>query len=248
MASIYSIPVTTAKGEVRQVGDFIQGKVALIVNTASACGFTPQLEGLQALQEKLGPRGFTVLAYPCNQFGQQEPGDNETIAKFCSTRFKATFPIMNKTDVNGPNADPLWVHLKSQKGGFLGFDGMCVCARWAQQRRGCPASLSRHSPPLFPRRPGQQVELHQVSRARRQGDRALCADHHARRDRERHPRAAQVKAAARRRTALPCYRRTNRFHKFFATTHNTENTILPPRPHSAASAVIHLQGIGKREG
>ena len=146
-ASIYSIPVTTAKGEVRQVGDFIQGKVALIVNTASACGFTPQLEGLQALQEKLGPRGFTVLAYPCNQFGQQEPGDNETIASFCSTRFKATFPIMNKTDVNGPNADPLWVHLKSQKGGFLGFDGMCVCARLgAAILRGSHIMFS--SPPL----------------------------------------------------------------------------------------------------
>jgi glutathione peroxidase len=96
------------------------GQVLLIVNTASQCGFTPQYEGLQALQDRFGARGFSVLAFPCNQFGAQEPGDNGTIASFCEMRFHATFPLFAKVDVNGPDADPFWRALKQAQPGFLG--------------------------------------------------------------------------------------------------------------------------------
>jgi len=126
MSAIYQIAATTAKGESTTVGSIVSGKVALIVNTASKCGFTPQLEGLTSLQTSYGPKGFTVVAYPCNQFGAQEPGDEASIVEFCSLKYKANYPIMKKVDVNGEAADPLWKYLKAQKGGFLGFDGMCV--------------------------------------------------------------------------------------------------------------------------
>ncbi|MBC7987653.1 MAG: glutathione peroxidase [Sphingomonadaceae bacterium] len=96
------------------------GKVLLIVNTASKCGFTPQYTGLEALYRKYRDRGFEVLAFPCNQFGAQEPGDAEEIRNFCSLTYDVSFPLFAKIDVNGSNADPLWKHLKSQKGGLLG--------------------------------------------------------------------------------------------------------------------------------
>ncbi len=134
---MYSIPVTTAKGVVTNVGALIGGKVALIVNTASQCGFTPQLKGLQELQASLGPERFTVIAYPCNQFLGQEPGGNAEIETFCSTRFASTFPIMAKCNVNEPNADPLWTHLKSQKSGLLGFSGI----QWNFSERSRPHRL-----------------------------------------------------------------------------------------------------------
>ncbi len=121
---MYSIPATTAKGVATTVGAIIGGKVALIVNTASACGFTPQLAGLQKLHSTLGPERFTVVAYPCNQFGGQEPGSNAEIETFCSAKFKTTFPLMDKCSVNGEKTDPLWAHLKSKKTGFLGIDAI----------------------------------------------------------------------------------------------------------------------------
>ena len=141
---MYSIPAKTSKGVVTTVGALIGGKVALIVNTASACGFTPQLKGLQELQSSLGPDNFTVVAYPCNQFGAQEPGSNAEIETFCSTRFASTFPIMDKVNVNEPNVDPLWVHLKEKKTGFLGMSSIkwnftCV--------RGSRKSLPGHGGP-----------------------------------------------------------------------------------------------------
>ena len=96
------------------------GHVLLIVNTASACGFTPQLAGLQALHARYGPQGLTVVGFPCNQFGKQEPGSAEEIGAFCTTRFAADFPLMAKTDVNGPGAHPLYVWLKQAAPGVLG--------------------------------------------------------------------------------------------------------------------------------
>jgi len=96
-----------------------RGQVLLIVNTASQCGFTPQYRGLQDLQERFAARGFSVLAYPCNQFGHQEPGSDAQITGFCTTTYRTSFPIFPKTDVNGPRAHPLFVHLKAQKGGGL---------------------------------------------------------------------------------------------------------------------------------
>ena len=97
-----------------------RGKVRLVVNTASACGFTPQLGGLQELHERYGPQGLVVLAFPCNQFGAQEPGDAEEIKNFCSLTYDVSFPLMAKIDVNGDGADPIFKHLKKEKTGLLG--------------------------------------------------------------------------------------------------------------------------------
>lgn len=96
------------------------GQVVLVVNTASACGFTPQFAGLQRLYEKYGPKGFVVLGFPCNQFGGQDPGSAEEIATFCTRNFGVTFPMMAKVEVNGPNAHPLFEWLKAQAPGLLG--------------------------------------------------------------------------------------------------------------------------------
>ena len=101
-----------------------KGKVLLVVNTASQCGFTPQYKGLEALYQKYKDRGFEVLAFPCNQFGGQEPGSEDEIASFCEINFGLSFPLMAKVDVNGPDADPLWDWLKSQQSGLLGSKGI----------------------------------------------------------------------------------------------------------------------------
>ena len=100
------------------------GKVLLIVNTASKCGFTPQYEGLEALHRKYADRGFEVLGFPCNQFGAQEPGDAAEIANFCSLTYDVTFPVFAKVDVNGDAADPLFQQLKQDAPGVLGSEGI----------------------------------------------------------------------------------------------------------------------------
>ena len=97
-----------------------KGKVLLIVNTASKCGFTPQYEGLEKLYQEYGDKGLEILAFPCNQFGNQEPGDADEIRNFCSLNYDVSFPLMSKVDVNGNDADPLWKYLKSEKSGLLG--------------------------------------------------------------------------------------------------------------------------------
>ncbi|MET0179906.1 MAG: glutathione peroxidase [Novosphingobium sp.] len=97
-----------------------RGKVLLIVNTASKCGFTPQYEGLEALWRKHRDEGFEVIAFPCNQFGAQEPGNAEEIAGFCSLNFGVSFPLMGKIEVNGKGADPLYEWLKSEAPGVMG--------------------------------------------------------------------------------------------------------------------------------
>jgi glutathione peroxidase len=100
------------------------GKVVLVVNTASKCGFTPQYTGLEALWQRYRDRGFEVIAFPCNQFGHQEPGSAEDIASFCSLNHGVTFPLMGKIDVNGPDAPPLWQWLKASAPGLLGSKGI----------------------------------------------------------------------------------------------------------------------------
>jgi glutathione peroxidase len=100
------------------------GKVVLVVNTASKCGFTPQYTGLEALWQRYRDRGFEVIAFPCNQFGHQEPGSAEDIASFCSLNHGVTFPLMAKIDVNGPDAPPLWQWLKASAPGLLGSKGI----------------------------------------------------------------------------------------------------------------------------
>lgn len=101
-----------------------KGKVVLIVNVASKCGFTPQYEALQALYLKYHDKGLEIVGFPCNQFGRQEPGTDEQIASFCSLKYGVSFPVLKKIDVNGDNADPVYKYLKSKKAGLLGFRGI----------------------------------------------------------------------------------------------------------------------------
>lgn len=117
----YDYKVKNISGEDVSMSEY-KGKVVLIVNTASKCGFTKQYEGLEELYEKYKDQGFVILGFPCNQFGAQEPGGNEEIKNFCTSTFSVTFPMMSKIDVNGENADPLYKFLKSEQGGILGDD------------------------------------------------------------------------------------------------------------------------------
>ena len=102
----------------------LRGQVALVVNTASACGFTPQYAGLEDLHRQYGGQGLVVMGFPCNQFGAQEPGTAEDIGAFCEKNYGVSFPMFDKIDVNGPNAHPLYVHLKREAPGILGTDGI----------------------------------------------------------------------------------------------------------------------------
>jgi glutathione peroxidase len=123
MSGIYDFSATTLDGREQSLADY-QGKVVLIVNTASKCGFTPQYEGLESLYKEYGPRGLVVLGFPCNQFGAQEPGDAAEIANFCSLTYHVSFPMFAKIEVNGDNAHPLYRFLKSEKAGLLGTEGI----------------------------------------------------------------------------------------------------------------------------
>lgn len=123
MTAITDLSVTASDGSVADLAAY-DGKVLLIVNTASKCGFTPQYEGLEALHRDYADKGFEVLGFPCNQFGAQEPGDAAEIATFCSLTYDVTFPVFAKVDVNGSNTDPLFVELKKQAPGFLGTSGI----------------------------------------------------------------------------------------------------------------------------
>ncbi|MFG0833500.1 glutathione peroxidase [Aeromonas bivalvium] len=104
--------------------DLLQDRVILVVNVASRCGFTPQYTGLETLHREFGPRGLTILGFPCNQFGAQEPGDAQEIARFCSLDYPVSFPIMAKCEVNGPQAHPLYRWLKAEQPGLLGSEAI----------------------------------------------------------------------------------------------------------------------------
>ncbi len=117
--SLYKIAVNRIDGTSTTLEEY-KNKTLLVVNTASECGFTPQYDGLEQLQKQYADKGFSVLGFPCNQFGKQEPGDNAEIASFCATRFSVSFPLFEKVDVNGDNAHPLFNHLKEQAPGILG--------------------------------------------------------------------------------------------------------------------------------
>src|ERR1700741_1571279 len=119
MPGVYDFTAKSLAGEDVALRQF-EGKVLLIVNTASKCGFTPQYEGLEALHRELSPRGFEVLGFPCNQFANQEPGDAAEIADFCSLTYDVTFPMFAKIEVNGPKAHPLYAYLTAQAPGMLG--------------------------------------------------------------------------------------------------------------------------------
>lgn len=119
MTDLTSIPVTAADGSATTLADHA-GKVLLIVNTASKCGFTPQYAGLEALHRRYADRGFAVLGFPCNQFGAQEPGSAEEIRAFCTTRYDISFPMAAKIEVNGPGQHPLYAWLTGADAAFPG--------------------------------------------------------------------------------------------------------------------------------
>jgi glutathione peroxidase len=119
MTSLHDFSATAIDGQEVDLSAY-DGKVVLVVNTASKCGFTPQYDGLQKLQETYGEQGFTVLGFPCDQFGHQEPGDEVEIASFCSTSYNVSFPMFAKVEVNGAGAHPVYQWLKKEQGGLLG--------------------------------------------------------------------------------------------------------------------------------
>jgi glutathione peroxidase len=118
-ASLGDFHATSLDGRDVDLSAYV-GKVVLVVNTASQCGFTPQYQGLQELYDSLGDEGFTVLGFPCDQFGHQEPGSEDEIGAFCERNFGVSFPMFAKVDVNGSDAHPLYQWLRTQKGGLLG--------------------------------------------------------------------------------------------------------------------------------
>ena len=123
MAGIYDFKVDDIRGKPVPLERY-RGKVVLIVNTASKCGFTPQYKGLEALYEKLHGKGLEILGFPCNQFGAQEPGSEDEIASFCELNYGVTFPMFAKVDVNGDKAAPLYQFLKKAKPGLLGSEAI----------------------------------------------------------------------------------------------------------------------------
>ena len=153
MSSVYEFEATDIQGKTVKLSRY-KGKALLIVNTASACGFTPQFGGLEELHKTFGPQGLVVLGFPCNQFGAQDPGNNSEIAEFCQLNYGVSFPMMGKIDVNGPAAHPLYQWLSTEAPGLLGStaikwnftkflvgkDGL-VLKRYAPQD--APASLAR---------------------------------------------------------------------------------------------------------
>lgn len=123
MSSVYDFSAQTIQGQPVELKKF-KGQVLLLVNTASECGFTPQFKGLQELHERYGPQGLTVVGFPSNEFGGQDPGSNDEIASFCEMNYGVSFPMMAKVEVNGANAHPLWQWLKGEKPGFLGTEAI----------------------------------------------------------------------------------------------------------------------------
>jgi len=121
--TVHDYSAKTIDGEDRKLSDY-KGKVMMIVNTASKCGFTPQYEGLEKVFREFRGRGLVVLGFPCDQFGHQEPGDENEIKKFCSLNYDVSFPMFSKVDVNGDQAHPLFKHLKNEAPGLLGSQGI----------------------------------------------------------------------------------------------------------------------------
>jgi glutathione peroxidase len=155
MAGIYDFTAASLAGEEVPLKRF-EGKVLLIVNTASACGFTPQYKGLEALHRELAPRGFAVLGFPCNQFGGQEPGDAKKIEQFCSSKYDVTFPMFAKIDVNGDKAHPLYNYLRAEKSGLLGSSIKWNFTKFLVDRSG--KVVARHAPTTPPEGLRKEIE------------------------------------------------------------------------------------------
>ena len=155
MPVVYDFSAQSLSGEDVPLQRF-EGQVLLIVNTASACGFTPQYQGLETLQRELAPRGFSVLGFPCNQFGRQEPGDAKAIAEFCESNYHVSFPMFDKIDVNGGNAHPLYRYLKGEKSGLLGSAIKWNFTKFLVDRVG--KVVARHAPTARPEGLRQEIE------------------------------------------------------------------------------------------
>jgi glutathione peroxidase len=155
MAGVFDFTATSLAGDEMPLKRF-EGKVLLIVNTASACGFTPQYKGLEALHQQLSPRGFSVLGFPCNQFGGQEPGDARQIEQFCSSNYAVTFPMFAKIDVNGSGAHPLYQYLKNGKSGLLGASIKWNFTKFLVDRAG--QVVARHAPTAKPEGLAKEIE------------------------------------------------------------------------------------------
>jgi glutathione peroxidase len=155
MTGIYDFTAKSLAGEDVPLRRF-EGQVLLIVNTASACGFTPQYRGLEALHRELAPRGFSVLGFPCNQFGRQEPGDAKEIEQFCASNYAISFPMFAKIDVNGGNAHPLYQYLRSEKAGLLGSSIKWNFTKFLIDRSGKVAA--RYAPTATPEGLKKEIE------------------------------------------------------------------------------------------
>jgi glutathione peroxidase len=155
MASIYDFTAKSLGGEDVALKQF-EGKVLLIVNTASACGFTPQYRGLEALQKSYGSRGFSVLGFPCNQFGRQEPGNAAQIQEFCASNYAVSFPMFDKIDVNGDYAHALYRFLKGEKSGLLGPSIKWNFTKFLIDRSG--KVVARHAPTTTPEALKKEIE------------------------------------------------------------------------------------------
>ena len=156
MTDLTTIPVKASDGSTTDLSSH-QGEVMLIVNVASKCGFTPQYEGLEALQRQYREKGFTVLGFPCNQFGAQEPGDAEEIANFCKLTYDVDFPLFAKIDVNGDDAAPIYKFLKDEAPGLLGSKAIkWNFTKFLVDRDG--KTVSRHAPTTKPEQLRKEIE------------------------------------------------------------------------------------------
>ena len=155
MSAIYDFTANSLAGEPVPLKQF-EGQVLLIVNTASACGFTPQYKGLQELHQRLSPRGFAVLGFPCNQFGAQEPGDARQIEQFCETNYAITFPMFEKVDVNGSRSHPLFEYLRREKSGMLGSSIKWNFTKFLVDRAG--KVVGRYAPTVRPENLMREIE------------------------------------------------------------------------------------------
>jgi glutathione peroxidase len=155
MAAIHDFTANSLSGEPVPLKQF-EGQVLLIVNTASACGFTPQYRGLQELHQRLSPRGFAVLGFPCNQFGGQEPGDARRIEEFCKSNYAVTFPMFAKIDVNGSHSHPLFDYLKRERSGLLGSSIKWNFTKFLVDRAG--KVVGRYAPTVRPENLTTEIE------------------------------------------------------------------------------------------
>ncbi len=156
LSTLYTFSAIRNNGEPLPLSTF-DNRVLLIVNTASRCGFTPQYQGLESLYQTYKDKGFSVLAFPCNQFGHQEPGSDAEIAKFCALNHGITFPLFQKIDVNGPNAHPLFTFLKDRIPGTLGSKGIkWNFTKFLIDRHGVP--VARFAPTTPPNKLAAQIE------------------------------------------------------------------------------------------